>query len=188
MTISPTWPQTAGGVCQVVGLVIIGHQLMVRGREAGRVGVARRAGRGLRAGAMWLWARGWPPLGPNEDRREGQAIFLEGVAGVTFDARATLTTSLEEQVEVLGQQLHALRRQVDDLAGAARAELADEAARRVEGDRQLEGRIADHSAEHMRGERRMLGLDWTGFVLLVPGVILTTWPVEIARRVNSLLD
>ena len=70
----------------------------------------------------------------------------------------------------------------------ARAELADETVRRTEADHQLERQIADHVDEHLREERRMLFLDSTGFVLLVPGVILTTWPAEIARWINGILN
>jgi hypothetical protein len=189
VTVSPTWPTTAGGVCQILGLLVIGHQLVVRGREAGRVGVVRRAGRVLWGGAVWLWARVRRQPTQDENRPGGQTVSLEGAIDVTVGVgAATLTTSVDERVELLGRQLHELGRHVDELADAARAELADEAALRADGDRHLEGQIAGHGEEHQRGERRMLGLDWTGFLLLVPGVVLTTWPVEIARWVNALLD
>ena len=189
VAISPTWPQTVGGACQLLGLGIIAYQLAVRNQEAGRAGVFRRLWWRLKNVASWLWARVRRPLGRTENTPADQSVFLAGgIAATSGVGTPTITTTLEERVEVLGRQLHELGHRLDEMATVVRAELADETARRTDADHQLDRQIADHVDQHLRGERRMLFLDSSGFVLLVPGVILTTWPAEIARWVNGILD
>lgn len=169
-----------GLALQVAGLLLVAVEIVKRRKE-------------FPNGGLWMAFKDWLKRGRAVFRGDAVvvAVAAQAIASATAQAHATVglgpqatvwqhIEKLQREIDQASRQLFELEGRVDSDLSALKRSVTQEREERLQGERRLEGRIADLSVD-------WLYFEWVGFVWFLCGEVLSSLGPELAGPAAAVL-